>query len=229
MIKMESQVVFFEIDGDRQVEEIKKQILRLLITKQDLEATTNTLVEIIRLLRQPTPVSAVVIQSMTVCAIVSYSRCFNSSFSYTLSPDFFDNTNLTNGVTESANEKEITERMFHNLVMNYRNKHIAHSDDFLKSGTVGACRLGNDYGIAPFIASRVPHEDISFYNSLGRLTSKALGQVEARLKSAQEKLLSLLQNGQAKISNRESKLVPLPLEVDTLEMWGLTETYNGGK
>jgi hypothetical protein len=49
------------------------------------------------------------------------------------------------------------------------------------------------------------------------------------LKSAQEKLLSRLQSGQAKISNRESKLVPIPLEVDALEMWGLKETYTGGK
>ncbi len=166
---------------------------------------------------------------MTVCAIVSYSRCFNSSFSYTLSPDFFDNTTLSSRATESAEEKEITERMFHNLVMNYRNKHIAHSDDFLKSGTVGACRFGNAFAIAPLIASRIPQEDVSFYNSLGRLTSKALGNVEARLKSAQEKLLSLLQSGQAKISNRESKLVPIPLEVGALEMWGLTETYTGKK
>jgi hypothetical protein len=226
---MESKVIFFEIDGDRQVEKIKKQILRLFITKQDLEATTHTLAEIIKLLRQPTQVSPVVIQSMTVCAIISYSRCFNSSFSYTLSPNFFDNTTLTNRATESADEKEITERMFHNLVMNYRNKHIAHSDDFLKSGTVGARRLGNDFAIATLIASRVPQEDISFYNSLSRLTSKALGHVEARLKSAQEKLLSRLQSGQAKISNRESKLVPIPLEVDALEMWGLKETYTGGK
>ncbi len=47
-----SQMAFYEIIGDEQVEKIKKQILRLMVTQQDLEMTDSVLKEIITLMSQ---------------------------------------------------------------------------------------------------------------------------------------------------------------------------------
>lgn len=222
---MINQLSFYEIKGNAHVEKIKKQILRLMVTKGDLEITDRILGEILSLIGQEPKVSETIMQSLTAYAIVSYTRCFNSSYSFPLSPNFYDDSTISQDTnTTRSDEKEISEKMFHFLLMNYRNKHIAHSDDFLKSGVVGGCKVGNDFGVAPLIASRVPIEDIVFYNSMGRLNHKALVYIEEKLKLTQNILLELLKAGTAMITNEEAKLIPIPLEVDALKMWGLKES-----
>ena len=218
-----SQTAFYEISGDEQVEKIKKQILRLMVTQQDLGMTDSVLKEILALLSKGTTINQIIIQSMTVCAVISYTRCFNSSYSFPLSPDIYDNS-ISGPAPVNTNETQITEKQFHFLIMNYRNKHIAHSDDFLKSGAVGGGIIGGEYVVAPLIASRVPFEDSNFYNSMGRLNSKALVQVGNKLKQAQDKILEFLKSGRATITTKEATLTPIPLEVDTLKMWGLSES-----
>lgn len=217
------QTAFYEIAGDDQVEKIKKQILRLMVTQQDLGMTDSVLKEILNLLNQGTQINQVIIQSMTVCAIISYTRCFNSSYSFPLSPDIYDSS-ISDLAHENTNETQISEKQFHFLIMNYRNKHIAHSDDFLKSGIVGGGIIGGEYAVAPLIASRVPFEDKNFYNSMGRLNSKALAQVGNKLQQAQEKLIEFLKSGKATITTNQATLTPLPLKVDALKMWGLNES-----
>ncbi|MBS1960411.1 MAG: hypothetical protein JST80_13120 [Bdellovibrionales bacterium] len=217
------QMAFYEITGDDQVEKIKKQILRLMVTQQDLGMTESVLKETLNLLNQGDQINQVIIQSMTVCAIISYTRCFNSSYSYPLSPDIYDSS-ISGPATANADETQVSEKQFHFLIMNYRNKHIAHSDDFLKSGIVGGAMIGDEYAVAPLIASRVPSENKNFYNSMGRLNSKALAHVGNKLKQTQDKLLELLKSGKATITAKEATLTPIPLEVDALKMWGLSES-----
>lgn len=150
-------------------------------------------------------------------AVIGYTRCFNSKFSRPLDHSIFDNT-LPGG--QSPSPQDMTERMFHNLIMNYRDKHIAHSDDFLKAGTVGGCRQGDSYGVAPVLAGRVPHEDRAFYEGLHRLVIKAHRVASERLNDLNTRLLQHLQEGTARLTDQPSQVTPIPLEVDPLTMWG---------
>lgn len=219
----QNEIRFFKISGNDQVEKIKKQILRLMITKSDLETTDQVLHSIVNLIDTNTPDISRAIQSMTVHAIISYTRCFNSAYSFPLNHDIYNDT-FEQKTPPRVGEQEVSERMFHSLIMNYRNKHIAHSDDFLKSGEVGGAQTEHGFGIAPFIASRVPHEGRDFYCSLGRLTQKASAKIQERLNEAQQKLLTMLQNGTARITDEPANVTPIPLEVNVLNMWGLTES-----
>ena len=76
----------------------------------------------------------------------------------------------------------------------------------------------------PLISMRAPREDKIFYASLIRLTEKAHRHASSRLEDLQKKLLGMLIEKEAQITNVASHVVPIPLDVDPLEMWGLSES-----
>lgn len=205
-----------KIIGPAQVEQIKLQILRAHITNQDLAYCLRTIEYLIQTLRRPT--DNVVIESLTANAVISYTRCFNSEFSFSLSADIYENV-----LPSGSSSDQVTERQFHNLIMNYRNKHIAHSDDFLKAMIVGGVNLNGEYGVGPITAIRVLHEDENFYTSIGRLAQKAIQVVATRSNGLQQKLIELLQAGTATLTTEDATITPIPLGISPQELWGLSE------
>lgn len=210
---------FYKITGNSSIESIKKQLLRSQCTHADLNEALSVVLLLKTILQNQTENSQI-IPSLTVHAIVSYSRCFNSSYSFPLDPNIFDDKIEGDPGRDGA----ISERRFHYLIMNYRNKHIAHSDDFLKAGDVGGAFINSEFGIAPLLARRVPHEDLNFYNCLERLCRKALLKLEDRIHKTSNKLIECLKSGDAQLTTEELQVVPIPLNINAKEMWGLNES-----
>lgn len=204
-----------KIIGSVRVEKIKEQILRASITLQDLSYSVRTINYLCRHLNNA---DDIVIESLTANAVVAYTRCFNSEFSYSLSADIFENS-----LPAETSAGQISERQFHYLIMNYRNKHIAHSDNFLKAMTVGGALINGQYAVGPITAVRVLKEEMDFYHSLSRLAAKAQEVVSDRLSNLQNKLTELLQTGEATLSSESASITPIPLGVSPQELWGLSE------
>lgn len=159
------------------------------------------------------------LEALTAYIIIIYGRCFNSKFN--LPPP---QRGLRDELPEGAKEDTLTEAEFHQLLLNYRNGHIAHADDFLKKYEVGGCITGDgQIGIVPLIAARVPIEDRNFYIGVHKVVSKWLTNSQERQKKFFNEIVAYIESGTIIVTDEPLKITPIPSNESPRTMWNLPE------
>ncbi len=203
---------FCKIQGDERVNKAIINAKKFQFTFLNLNEVETILNAIIKNLEHYK--SEQVLSSLTKDAIITYAKCFIDGYGYRLSHSLFDDK-----LRPDAFANEITERDFHNLVMNYRHKHIAHSDTLLTEIDIGACWLENGIlAVCPVIVSRISTEDIDFYSNFRKLVMTAKQKLDSQMQYISNELTTLIQNGNGQVTNEVLKLKPVR---DVKSMWGL--------
>lgn len=157
------------------------------------------------------------LEPLTIQLIVIYARCFNSKFN--MSPPL---TGVSDVLPQDSDENTITEKEMHTILLSYRDKHVAHSDDFLKAYDVGGLRLNDGtIGIVPLVATRICAEDKHFYQSVGILSKKLLENCKSRQARTLKRIVELVQTGECKITDEGMMITPLPENKSSRELWQL--------
>ncbi len=210
---------FKKISGSKRVDGLKLNLIKKNVTKHDLEIVIKTTAYIINNLNSK--IESLIIESMTCLSIVAYARCFGSSgLGYAISKSIYDHDLEKIEHDQIIGQANVTEREFHDSIMNYRNKHIAHSDDFLKSFDVGGCYDGdNNIGLGPVCAFRTLTENREFYRNLQKLANKALNHIQIKMNIDTQEIIKSIQNKECVITNDNIQL--MPVKSDALKMWGI--------
>lgn len=212
-----NKIAFYKIDGDEQIQTIKRKIVALVATTTDLEQALSFVNFIIKNYNDlKMEKNHILLAALTSNAIVAYARCFISGFSHTLDHSLFNDT-----LTENSTSDQISERDFHRLIMNYRKKHIAHTDDFMKAYDVGGSYINENLALLPTYATRITIEEPDFYQTLQKLAMKALEQSKKKKQLKIDKLITLINEGKGKLTTEEMKLTPIASDITPQEMWGL--------
>lgn len=203
----------YKIKGDNNVKSLIIRLGKMQLTITNLEQAERVLNTITHNYQQFAKQQ--ILSSFTIDAIMSYARCFIDGYGFKLSHSIFNNN-----LRPQAASNEITERDFHNLIINYRHKHLGHSDILLTVVGVGACKLDNEViAVSPVVCSRVPHEDIEFYKDHLKLVIKAKQHLQPQLLRGLNELKTLIENGDAEITTEVLEFTPIPN--DAKKMWGL--------
>lgn len=215
---MENQNSLCKIKGDQKIEKIKERIWRIHLNVGSLERTLHTLKRIWDEFQKPADQQdGMILEALTFHAVVEYTKCFNSELSDKLDPVIFSDQ-----LPQNPDPAQLSEREFHNLIMNYRNMHLVHSDRLLKVADTGGIKLVNsDFAVGPLTATRSYREDIHFYGALNALVTKALGETSKRIQVAQQKLIDAIKSGEAIITDEPIQLIPVSDQATPREMWGL--------
>lgn len=215
---MENQNSLCKIKGDQKIEKIKERIWRIHLNVGSLERTLHTLKRIWDEFQKPADQQdGMMLEALTFYAVVEYTKCFNSELSDKLDPVIFSDQ-----LPQNPDPAQLSEREFHNLIMNYRNMHLVHSDRLLKVADTGGIKLVNsDFAVGPLTATRSYREDIHFYGALNALVTKALGETSKRIQVAQQKLIDAIKSGEAIITDEPIQLIPISDQATPREMWGL--------
>ncbi len=215
---MENQNSLCKIKGDQKIEKIKERIWRIHLNVGSLERTLHTLKRIWDEFQKPADQQdGMILEALTFYAVVEYTKCFNSELSDKLDPVIFSDQ-----LPQNPDPAQLSEREFHNLIMNYRNMHLVHSDRLLKVADTGGIKLVNsDFAVGPLTATRSYREDTHFYGALNALVTKALGETSKRIQVAQQKLIDAIKSGEAIITDEPIQLIPISDQATPREMWGL--------
>jgi len=148
---------------------------------QDLAFTIKALDQLQELVKEKTN-DHVVTGSLWMAALVSYARCFSTGKRFGLSENLFENTE---GGIEC-----------HNLFMNLRNKHVAHSVNSFEQVVVGlvlsppASSERKVEGVS-ILSQKLLHFESEGIQNLRQLALIAMKEVERQGKEYQEKTLEV--------------------------------------
>jgi hypothetical protein len=215
---MNNEQFLCKIIGDDQIDKLKKRLWRIQLNVGSLENALHTLQRIYNEFQKPQDQpDGMLLEAFTCYSVVLYTKCFNSDLSDKLDSSIFDDT-----LSESAAPDQLSEREFHNMVMNYRNMHLVHCDALLKVADTGGFKFSDEnFAVAPIVASRIFQENASFYQGLNSLAVKALNTTKNRLEAAQNKLIEAIKSGQGTISNEHIQMIPISDKITPRELWGL--------
>ncbi len=215
---MEQGQAFCIIAGDEKVLKLIERIWRIQLNIESLKRVFVALKRVWdEFQKQEDQRDSLFLEALTFYSVVEYTKCFNSDFS-----DKLDSNVFSDALPDNASPSDLSEREFHNLVMNYRNMHLAHAGRLLKVSETGGIKLANgDFGIGAIVATRSYREEFYFYSGLNALAVKALSEAQRRALAAQQKLMDLIRNGEAKITDEILNIIPIPESLTPREMWGL--------
>jgi hypothetical protein len=203
----------YKIEGNKKVKSIIRRIEQLQLSIINLEQVQKVLSTVINNYQPFTEQQ--ILPSFTIDAIITYAKCFVDGNGFKISHTLFNN-----GLRPEAASNEISERDFHNLIMNYRHKHLAHSDTLLTVIGVGGCKFDDGrIAVGPVVGLRVPIEDIIFYKNFTLLVIKAKQHLLPQLQHGLNELTALIQQGEAKITNEILEFKPI--SDDAKKTWGL--------
>lgn len=219
-IDMQKEQPICKISGSETVEHIKKRMWRIQLNLATLEKVQKTIARINLELSKPEGQRDYeIIEAFTCYAVIEYTKCFNSDISDKLNDSIFSDF-----LPPEASPNDLSEREFHNLIMNYRNQHLAHSGKLLKVADAGGIKLPNgNFVVSAVVATRSYQEESAFYNGLNALTSKAHLESNRRLSDASKKLIEKINEGEASITNEPIQLVPISDQITPREMWDLPQ------
>lgn len=203
----------------RNLKGLRDRYLKGQVTINDLEKLMELSTRAIGMCDDHSPANKHNLEAVTAYIIVIYGRCFNSKFN--LPPPL---RGIQDNLPEGAKEEELSASEFHQLLINYRNGHIAHADDFLKKYEVGGCLTHEgQIGVVPLIASRVPLEEKSFYTSIQKISSKLLINSQKRQTKFFNEIVEHIKSGNVTITKEPLAIIPIPSDQTTRNIWNLPE------
>jgi hypothetical protein len=156
----------------------------------------------------------------TIAAITYYCSCFNENEDLIILDEsiFSDKEN-----NHDIYSNQLSEREYHKLIMNYRNRIIAHNVNFAGGLMDVGVFFDGSYKVIPLNTKRVPLESINFYNAFENLVNKSLISLESKQEKVCNKLEKYISENKIIITNEEIQLMPIPRDdiLPNKKFWGL--------
>jgi len=158
------------------------------------------------------------ISNSTATSIIYYASCFNTNNDLIiLDKSVFSDEAKNN----DPNSDQLSEREYHQLIMNYRNRILAHNLNFAGGlMDVGVVQFKEAYEVITLCTSRAPIESLNFYNAFENLINKSISALQNKNEKITKRIQMHIMDGNIVISDEEIALIPIP-DIPTKKFWGL--------